>query len=128
LQLLAAVSLYNSALDDSSFGSFLSGAAEQHAWANSYLDTLEEESEANKLLRKQAADNVTQFMSTDTRKFVTLTFNSCGGLANMVSAFCALKFAFFTFKIWRFASIYGIGRQTGRRPFIGTLLFFPEFN
>ncbi|KAI6217240.1 hypothetical protein M3Y95_01229500 [Aphelenchoides besseyi] len=47
--------------------------------------------------------NITRFLSTDTGKWVTLTFNSCGGFANM---------------IWRFASIYGIGRNTDRRPFI----------
>jgi hypothetical protein len=75
--------LYHSALDDRSF--LLFAESEQKAWDSSYFKTLEEDREANQLLRKEAANNVTEFMATNTRKYVTLTFNSCGGLANMVS-------------------------------------------
>ncbi|KAI6185801.1 putative glycosyltransferase C06E1.7 [Aphelenchoides besseyi] len=56
------------------------------------------------LIIQQAMINVTRFLNNETNsKFITLSFNSCGGLANM---------------IWRFASIYGIGRQLNRRPYI----------
>jgi hypothetical protein len=34
--------------------------------------------------KRNAAESVDAFLTTDTRKFVTLTFNACGGLANMV--------------------------------------------
>ncbi|KAI6198829.1 putative glycosyltransferase C06E1.7 [Aphelenchoides besseyi] len=56
------------------------------------------------LMIQEAMINVTRFLNNETNsKFITLSFNSCGGLANM---------------IWRFASIYGIGRQLNRRPYI----------
>lgn len=51
-----------------------------------FFDSVEAETdEQRKLLRQSAAENVTKFMGTDTKKYVTLSFNSCGGLANMVS-------------------------------------------